>query len=278
MERQFEGIGVCSGFLMPHPPVLLPEIGKGRERDAQKTGAACIKVATLAAGFAPQTVVVISPHAPLFSDYVFVYDEPVLTGSFARFGAPDIVCTAEQDTELRTAILGRLAGEKISAGALSADRIARMGFDRELDHGILVPLYFLQQAGTATKIVGLSSPAMDIAALKRIGQCIAAAARDAGRNVCVVASGDMSHKVNRESPYGEVAEGAEFDRLVCTALDSSNMSTLYRMDPVLRARAAECGYASLVMLSSVFENPRCTRYSYEAPFGIGYCVASFEPE
>ena len=153
-----------------------------------KTGAACIKLRLSQQALPANRRGHFPARAP-FSDYVFVYDEPVLTGSFARFGAPDIVCTAEQDTELRTAILERLDGETISAGALSADRIARMGFDRELDHGILVPLYFLQQAGTATKIVGLSSPAMDIAALKRIGQCIAAAARDAGRNVCVVASG-----------------------------------------------------------------------------------------
>ena len=277
MERHVEGIGVCSGFLMPHPPVLLPEIGKGRERDAEKTGAACTKVATLASEYKPHSVVVISPHAPLFSDYVYVYDEPILSGSFARFGAPELMLKAGQDSELRDALLARLAGENISAGSLSQQQLERMGFERDLDHGILVPLRFLQQAGTAANIVGISSPAMDIPALKRIGHCIAAAARDAGRSVCVIASGDMSHKVNQESPYGEVPEGAEFDRLICSALDSSDMNALSRIDPVLRVRAAECGYASLVILSSVFDNPRCTRYSYEAPFGIGYCVAAFEP-
>jgi len=276
MERQFEGNGVCSGFLMPHPPVLLPEIGKGRERDAEKTGAACIKVATLAADYNPQTIVIISPHAPLFSDYLFVYDGPVLRGSFARFGTGDLVLEAEQDEELREALLAQLEAEKIPAGSLSPQRLEKMGFEGDLDHGVLVPLYFLQKAGTAAKIVGISSPAMDISVLRKIGQCIAAASRESGRRVCVVGSGDMSHKVNHESPYGEVPEGTEFDRLISAALDSSDMKALYRIDPVLRVRAAECGYASLVILSACFETPRCTRYSYEAPFGIGYCVAAFE--
>lgn len=276
MKRQTAGNGIVSGFFLPHPPVLLPEIGKGRETDAKVTGDAYIKAAARAAEDQPDTVIFISPHAPLFSDYLYCYNSPVLTGSFSRFGAPDLVFSAEQDSELRDAILTRLAAAGVPAGDFPAQQLERMGFDRDLDHGILVPLYFLQRMGTATKIVGFSSSAMDIPNLIKTGQCIAAAVRDTKKAVCVVASGDLSHKVNNESPYGMVKEGAMFDRAICEAIDSSNMELLYRMDPLLRHEAAECGFASLIVLSALYSTPRCTRYSYEAPFGIGYCVALFE--
>lgn len=276
MERQSAGKGVHSAFLLPHPPVLLPQIGKGRERDAEKTVLACQRAATQAAAGTPDTVVIISPHAPLFSDFLFVYDSPTLSGSFARFGAPSVVLSAEQDTEFRESLMDRLSAASVPAGTLSPGRLERMGYGPELDHGILVPLHFLQKAGTASRIVCLSCSAMDIPALRRAGHCITEAAREPDRTVCVIASGDLSHKVNPESPYGEVPEGAAFDREICTAIDNSDMDALCRIDPVLRVSAAECGYASIVLISALFDSPRCTRFSYEAPFGIGYCVASFE--
>ena len=49
------------------------------------------------------------------------------------------------------------------------------------------------------------------------------------------------------------------------------------MDPVSVPARRNAGTRPLVMLSSVFENPGAPGI-YEAPFGIGYCVASFEPE
>ncbi len=276
MERQSAGKGVHSAFLLPHPPVLLPQIGRGRERDADITVLACRRAAAQAAAGHPDTVVLISPHAPLFSDFLFVYDSPNLSGSFARFGAPSVVLSATQDDGFRESFMEHLAAAKVPAGTVDPDRLERMGYDTDLDHGVLVPLHFLQQAGTAASIVALSCSAMSIPALRRAGHCIGEAARETGRTVCVVASGDLSHKVNGESPYGEVPEGAAFDREICAAIDASDMDALYSIDPVLRVSAAECGYASLVMISSLFDSPRCTRFSYEAPFGIGYCVAAFE--
>lgn len=276
MERQSAGKGVHSAFLLPHPPVLLPQIGKGRERDAEKTVLACQRASAQAAAVHPDTVVLISPHAPLFSDLLFVYDSPVLSGSFARFGAPSVELSAVQDNDFRDSLMKHLSCASVPAGTLPPDRLERMGYDSELDHGILVPLYFLQQAGTAARIVALSCSAMDVPSLKKTGHCIAVAARETNRTVCVIASGDLSHKVNRESPYGEVPEGAAFDREICAAVDESDMEALWHMDPVLRVSAAECGYASIVIISALFDSPRCTRFSYEAPFGIGYCVATFE--
>lgn len=276
MERQSAGNRIHSAFLLPHPPVILPDIGRGRERDAEQTVRACQRAAAQASAATPDTVVIISPHAPLFSDFLFLYDSPRLSGSFARFGAPSVVLSAEQDTGFRESLINHLKAAAVPAGSIESGRLERMGWGTELDHGILVPLYFLQQAGTATNIVGLSCSAMDVPALRRAGRCIGEAARETGRSVCVIASGDLSHKVTSESPYGDVPEGAEFDRKICTAIDASDMDALCRIDPVLRISAAECGYASIIMMSALFDSPRCTRFSYEAPFGIGYCVAAFE--
>lgn len=276
MARQKEGIGVRSGFLLPHPPVLIPEIGRGRERDAGKTGAACIHVAEMVAELSPEAIIILSPHTPLFSDFLYMYDSPILTGSFARFGSPELTLSAVQDTVLRDALFSQLQGASIFAGTLPEAQLARMGLDQNLDHGVLVPLYFLQKKLPKVPLVALSSPNMDAKTLVLIGECIAEAARESNRSVCVIASGDMSHRVNKESPYGVVPEGALFDQKVCNSLENSDITALRSIDTALRVRAGECGYASLVILSAIFKNPVCTLYSYEAPFGIGYCVAGLD--
>lgn len=275
MARQKEGLGVSSGFLLPHPPVLIPEIGKGRERDAKKTGVACLKVAERVAEISPETIIIVSPHSPVFSDFVYIYDSPKLIGSFERFGMPGLTVSAPQDSDLRASLISQLSQASIPAGSLPGDSPKQTGFDQDLDHGVLVPLYFIQKKLPNVRLVALSSSAMDTSSLVKIGECIAKAALQKSRSVCVIASGDMSHRVNQESPYGSVPEGTIFDQQICAALEHSDISALRSIDTVLRERSGECGYASLVILSAVLSKPVTTLYSYEAPFGIGYCVAGF---
>jgi aromatic ring-opening dioxygenase LigB subunit len=269
----------CAGFLMPHPPVLVPKIGKGREREARKTGEACDRVAALIAEFAPDTIVVISPHAPLFRDYLYVYDSPELTGSFVDFGAPDIRYTFPQDSRLRAIFAQGLRDAEIPAGSLTGSRSSFRSADGDLDHGVLVPLSFIREAYDDFRLLALSSSAFDPATTLKVGALLGKAIVESGSRVCIVASGDMSHKVNAESPYGMVKEGALFDREICRAFSSSSLADVLSIDPDLRAAAAECGYNSIVMMCGALGLESCSSslVSYEAPFGIGYCVAECRP-
>ena len=263
--------GICAGFLIPHPPIIVPGVGKGKERAAVATINACREAARETALLGCDTVVLFSPHAPLYRDHVYVYGGSFVEGSFASFGADDARYRFECDTVLRDKLIDLLAEEGISAGSNP---------DQELDHGALVPLHFLQEAfKSPIRVVIVASAAFDPEKQYRIGTLVRKAALEAGRMICIIASGDMSHKVSPDSPYGAAKEGAVFDRKITEALEASDRDALLGIDASLREKAAECGYGSIVILCGAFDGlPLETHLlGYEAPFGIGYCVASFLP-
>ncbi len=153
--------GSCTGFLLPHPPVIVPDVGCGREKEAAATAAAYRRVAEDALRLTPDTVVVISPHAPLFSDYVFMYDAPVLEGDFGQFGAPGAALRFEQDGELRSGIERLMRREGLPGGALGASERRRLDISDRLDHGVLVPLYFFASQYKSVRLVAMSCSGLD---------------------------------------------------------------------------------------------------------------------
>jgi AmmeMemoRadiSam system protein A len=270
---------ICAGFLLPHPPVLVPEVGRGKERTASSTLSAFNLVANDMELLKPDTVVVISPHAPLYSDYIFMYDAPTLEGGFEQFGVPQLKLGFEQDSELRQEIECLMHKNDLSGGALTAAEMCRHKVSSTLDHGALVPLYYLGLRYKAFRLVVMSCSAYDLQRLYKLGGIIRNSAENVGRRLLIVASGDMSHKVNKESPYGEDPSGVKFDSLITDALSDGDISRLLSINGSLRDKAAECGYRSLVILCGAFDGikTKIKLLSYEAPFGIGYCVASFMP-
>lgn len=280
MKTSTADSGICAGFIMPHPPVLIPAVGKGRESDAMPTLKACRLVASRIAALKPETIVFISPHAPLFGDYLFMYDALVLTGTFARFGAHAVSISCQQDSGFVHVLKALLSDAKIPAGTPERNVLSRLDIDGSLDHGVLVPLHFIREAYENFRIVCLSSSAFETDRVLEIGRLLREASVKTDRRICIVASGDLSHRVTAESPYGMVKEGAVFDRAIADAIAGGRLADILSIDPDLREAAAECGYNSLVMLAGALGDSACgTRlYSEEAPFGIGYCVAGFELE
>lgn len=269
---------LLAGYLMPHPPVIVPGVDAGRIKAGQ-TIQAMQQLAADLADRKPDTVVLISPHAPLFSDYLFVYDEQELHGDLSKFGAPEAHLSLQQDQELLEGILQGCQQLGIAAGSLSDSQMGRFNIDRSLDHGAVVPLYFLQQR-TTFKLVAMASAGLPLPDLYAVGRAIRTAAETLGRRIVLVASGDQSHKVNAESPYGSCPEGGAYDRQLVEALSQGDRTRLLAIDARIRQKAAECGYRAAVMLCGAFAGLaiRSDMLSYEAPYGIGYCVARIVPD
>jgi len=282
MESAAERKGVVAGFLMPPPPALLPEIGRDCGDEIRNTREGCARVALRLASFHPDTIVIISPHAPLFRDYLYVYDNAVLSGSLSRFGAPGLRFSAPQDNTFVGQLKSQLAVAGIPSGTPDISQVPSFGNSGELDHGVLVPLSYILEKNAAFNLVALSSSAFDVEQALECGRILAETARMAERRVCVVASGDLSHKVNRESPYGMVREGEIFDAAVTNAIRAGLLEEILAIPADVRDAAGECGYRSLVMLLGALGvrtgSVSSEVYSYQAPYGIGYCNAAFVPE
>lgn len=91
-------------------------------------------------------------------------------------------------------------------------------------------------------------------------------------------SGDLSHKLKEDGPYGFAPEGPVFDRTVTGLFDEGDLEGLFSIDAAFREAAAECGLGSFQIMAGALDGVPATHelLSYEGPFGVGYAVAAFE--
>ena len=80
-------MSILASFVVPHPPLIIPEIGRGGEKQIEETTRAYESVADMISGLQPETIVIISPHATMYSDYFHISPVVEARGSFAGFHA-----------------------------------------------------------------------------------------------------------------------------------------------------------------------------------------------
>jgi len=265
-------MALIKAYTVPHPPLAIPEVGRGQEKTIGSTLAAFNEIAGEIAELAPETIVFITPHNVLYSDYFHISPGTSASGSFARFNAPGVKLTAVYDTEFAVK-LGQLAAQQgIPAGGMGER-------DAELDHGVLVPMWFINNRFSGYKTVRISQSGFEPSAHYKLGMLIAGTAEKLGRKTILIGSSDLSHKLKNDGPYGFSPEGPEFDEAIAEALSSGDFLSLFTIPESLRERAAECGYNSLMVLAGCFDKRKVESklLSYEGPFGVGYAVAAFSP-
>jgi len=259
----------------PHPPIMVPEIG-GREVE-QVAGSidAMKRLAAEVRALQPETIVVMSPHSPVYIDAFAVQAERRMSGSFAQFKARGVSLEAEGDEELANAISlsAKRAGLTVAQGKAGT----MWGRSGELDHGVLVPLYFL--APPRFRLVCISISFLDHREHFDLGIALRTAIEETGRKTVFVASGDMSHRLLPGAPAGYSPRGKDFDAAVVEIMKKADFSELFRMDPVLIEEAGECGLRSIFALAGAVDgcDVESEVLSYEGPFGVGYMVARVVP-
>lgn len=252
--------------IAPHPPIMVPEVGREAIVEVRSSIDAMAALTERVIRSGAETVVLISPHAPLEPQAFVAYDGPQLFGDFANFHAPTATVHAELDNELLNEITRTAAEEN-----LVTNRIRGV----ELDHGTAVPLYFLQRNGWTGRVVALGYSFVSNEDHVRFGKCIRAAIDRLGRPVAFIASGDLSHRLKLEAPAGYNPEAHRFDEEVVDAIRSCATVRIVDLDPEVRRMAGECGYRSMLVAIGMTEglDQSCEVISYEAPFGVGYLVA-----
>lgn len=272
-EKKGDSMGLLAAYAVPHPPLIVPVVGAGQEAAIADTTAACEEVARRIAAHNPDVVVITSPHAPLYRDGFFIADTPTETGSLSAFGHPEARITTHTDLRLGRAIADRLRRRDIPTAGAPATR-------GEIDHATFVPLHFLARTLDLEDVdvvrIGLSG--LSDADHEFLGLSITRAAEDLGRRAVLVASGDWSHKLTEDGPYGFASEGPLFDRALADIFARGDLRELFSLDATLCENAAECGLRSFEIMAGALEGLPFTSelLSYEGPFGVGYGVAAFE--
>ncbi len=272
------GAVVLAG-LTPHPPIAVPEVGKDDAAKVAKTAKALGTLAREIPEARADTLVVITPHGPVFSDAVAIRSQLVLRGNLAGFGAPRVRVEYPNDLELTKAIEKESAGLGVTVALMDDRKLSYYGLDKDLDHGTVVPLSFIANGGFAGKLVVVNIGFLSLFDLYRFGAAIEKAAFGIGRRIAVIASGDLSHRLLPGAPAGYNPRGKEFDAKIMDILDRFEPSEAVTFPADLAEDAGECGLRPIVMMLGTLDNytARSKRLSYEGPFGVGYGVALLYP-
>jgi len=264
--------------LMPHPPIMIPEVGNQELEHIKITVEAARQVSEMLKDENPQTVVIITPHGPVFEDAVAISIHPRLRGSMAQFGAPDVTLGFETDNLLIKNIIRNCQRLGINLTELTDDVAKSYRISLQLDHGAFVPLYYLVKAGFKGQIVHLSVGMLAYEEMYTFGKAVQAAISHVGKRVAVIASGDLSHRLTPDAPAGYSPKGAEFDRQLVTALTNIDVKSLLNMDKNLIEEAGQCGLRSVFFLMGVMGglDAEVVTTSYEGPFGVGYAVIAYK--
>lgn len=266
-------MSIAAAFMVPHPPLIVPQVGRGGEKQVEKTIRAYEQVAGEIASLAPETIVITSPHSVMYRDWFHISPGSRALGSFADFYAPQVSFDEQYDVELVSAIERLARKNGVPAGTAGEA-------DPALDHGTMVPLYFIRQRYKGGRIVRIGLSGLPLETHYELGRVIQKAADETRRRVVFVASGDLSHKLQPTGPYGFAPEGPEYDRRLMEVCSKGEFSELLRFDEGFCRRAAECGHRSFVIMAGALDGMkvRAAQLSHEDVTGVGYGICTFYPE
>ncbi|MBE0601221.1 MAG: AmmeMemoRadiSam system protein A, partial [Firmicutes bacterium] len=111
-----------------------------------------------------------------------------------------------------------------------------------------------------------------------LGMLIQKTAETLHRKAVIVASGDLSHKLKEDGPYGLSPDGKVYDQKIMDVMGRAAFSELFGFSDSLCASAAECGHRSFLVMAGCFDGlaVQAESLSYEGPFGVGYGVCTFK--
>ncbi|MBI5071481.1 AmmeMemoRadiSam system protein B [Candidatus Falkowbacteria bacterium] len=257
--------------ITPHPPILIPTIGRENTKRIKKTAEAMEELEKKISKAKPDTIIVISPHGSLLPDAFSINLNPKYQSNLEEFGDFSTKVEFKTNTALAFRIKEFMEDKNIPL-VLTSD-----GF---LDHGAVVPLYFLTKKIPEVSILPMGYSMLDFKTHFNFGDLLKEIILNEEQKIAIIASGDLSHRLTKDAPAGYSARGKEFDEKLTELIANKNTAGILKMDADLVEKAGECGLRSILILLGLLERINYTPeiLSYEGPFGVGYLVANFKLE
>ncbi len=270
---------ILSAYLCPHPPVIISEIGRGQEKRVQDTIDSLRNIAKDINDLSPTTIIVITPHGPLFSDAIAINYEKELYGDLGTFGCPQISISKNNNLPIVDKIVEKALNEGCYCVKLNKKNARNYGVSTDLDHGVQVPLFFVEKEYTDYSLVHITYGMLASEDLYKFGTLIQEVIEESNEDAVVIASGDLSHKLAKDGPYNYNPAGSKFDALLVKLLREGNYQEALSIDKSLAEEAGECGLRSIFIMLGTIDgfSSESEILSYEGPLGVGYAVARFNP-
>jgi AmmeMemoRadiSam system protein B len=264
---------VVYGAIMPHPPILIPQIGGTRIKDAEKSKRSLQEIAKRIKSIDREidTIVVITPHGEVGQTAVPIYTSHIFEGHFGFFGFPKPLFKFKGDAELGNTIVKE--GRRVDAHVAPIP-------ESFLDHGVLVPMFYPVEAGVKKPVLPIAIAFTKLQELHSFGKVLRAAAKELGRKIAVIASADLSHRLTADAPAGFDPAGKEFDEKLVKLVGDYDVDGILNFDSGLAEKAGQDALWSIAILLGALDGLKVKHevLSYEGPFGVGYMVADFKVE
>lgn len=261
---------VFKTYLLPHSPLLIPEIGKANTSFLEKTILAYQKIKEDLKNANIETVIVISSHNNPQENSFFMNCAPEMDIEFQDFG----FIPAE------TKIKGDIPLFDYLKNNLKEDWDIKSLSESSLDYGSAIPLYLLQDSENVFKTITIA-PAENIELEKQIefGKSLGEILKSNKKRIAIIASGDLSHRLNRKSPAGYSPKGPKFNNKLIERLNNPDtaIENLVKFDEKLILEANECALKSILITLGAIDDRKWKSKSlaYQTDFGIGYLSMEF---
>ena len=265
-------MAILGAIVVPHPPLIIPAVGKGEEEAIFATTKAYKQAAQFVANLAPDTIVYISPHSTFYNDYLHISPGTHARGTMSEFRARKVSVELDYNSEFVEALSAEAQSRGVDSGTEGEK-------NSDLDHGTIIPAWFINAVYPEYSAVRIGISNLSDVSHYTLGMAIRKVAKELDSRVVIVASGDLSHKLDPKCPYGYSECGPLFDKTITNALSSGAFGELLKIDNETRTRAGDCGLRSFIMMSGAFDGRavKSELLSYEGPYGVGYAVATFLP-
>ena len=264
------------GYLLCHPPIIIPEIGKGMEKNCQATLDSYHKIGMEIKEMQPEIIVLLTPHGAVFRDALSIHMENKAYGSLQSFNY-DRDFEFDVDLKLSKEISKNVNKLDIPVFENTKYHSSIYNVPINLDHGSLVPLYYILREYTNFKLVSISAGMFDVKKQYEIGMAIKKAIEKRRKRTIIIASGDMSHCLSHSSPYKYNKNGKVHDEKMIDNIKKQDIRGILEFDKNLVEDAGVCGYGTLSILLGAFDGNIVSSnfLSYDNAFGVGYLNAEF---
>jgi len=189
--------------IVPHPPVIVPEVGEDDIFAASVTVTAMKKIGKHFNASDIDSVIVISPHTKLASFAMTISNSESYSGGFSDFNCENVIICLPSDIQIINCLIRE--SKKVNFPI-------NIDYSGELDHGASVPLYWIKKnTNYVFSLVEIGYSSLSFEKHFDFGQIIASVIKKSKKRIALIISGDLSHRLfdSRYSLYGK-----EFDQKI----------------------------------------------------------------
>jgi MEMO1 family protein len=261
-------MSIVFSAIVPHPLILVPQIGKENIVQLKNTQDAFNKLKTSLLESLADTIILISPHGTIHST------------AFAMNLCPEFSCNFEEfgDFSTREKWSGNVGLAHRIKEAVETKAPLQLISQSTLDYGSTVPLLMLLETSRKMKVIPLYYSGLENEAHFKFGQLLKKELIKSKERIAVISSGDLSHRLDKKAPGGYSPKAKRFDTKITKCLLEKKTQSIIEIDKDLIMEVGECGLKSILLLLGILDevNYKPKLLSYEHPFGVGYLTMEME--